>query len=201
VEAWPLGVDPKQKPLYALKVDDVDSKTVHGALVMTLRGRDRRAALRPLYAVARVLDSARYTNHALCRTGCPGQRGRGRGVDVRVGGTGAAKGNDYERRSETGDHAPVVCGRQQVCDAGGDTRSSSQDFHQPELSVGARDGIDRGSDCARRPGSCARADAGAFAYRVRETLALPSRDREGAVVNHYGFRGWLDGGTRPLIRK
>jgi len=38
VEAWPLGVDPKQKPLYALKVDGVDCKTVDGALLVVLRG-------------------------------------------------------------------------------------------------------------------------------------------------------------------
>jgi hypothetical protein len=38
VEAWPLGVDPKQKPLYSLKVDGVDSKTVDGALLTVLRG-------------------------------------------------------------------------------------------------------------------------------------------------------------------
>jgi hypothetical protein len=38
VEAWPLGVDPKQNPLYALKVAGVDSKTVDGALLVVLRG-------------------------------------------------------------------------------------------------------------------------------------------------------------------
>jgi hypothetical protein len=38
VEAWPLGVDPKQKPLYTLKVAGVDSKTVDGALLVLLRG-------------------------------------------------------------------------------------------------------------------------------------------------------------------
>jgi len=38
VEAWPLGVDPKQKPLYALKADGVDCKTVDGALLVILRG-------------------------------------------------------------------------------------------------------------------------------------------------------------------
>src|ERR1700684_33300 len=38
VEAWPLGVDPKQKPLYTLKVAGVDCKTVDGALLVVLRG-------------------------------------------------------------------------------------------------------------------------------------------------------------------
>src|SRR5271170_6187207 len=38
VEAWPLGVDPQQKPLYTLKVAGVDSKTVDGALLALLRG-------------------------------------------------------------------------------------------------------------------------------------------------------------------
>ncbi len=39
VEAWPLGVDPKQqKPLYALKVNGVDSKIIDGALLTVLRG-------------------------------------------------------------------------------------------------------------------------------------------------------------------
>jgi hypothetical protein len=38
VEAWPLGVDPKQKPLYALKAAGIDSKTVDGALLVILRG-------------------------------------------------------------------------------------------------------------------------------------------------------------------
>ena len=38
VEAWPLGVDPEQKPLYTLKADGVDCKTVDGALLVILRG-------------------------------------------------------------------------------------------------------------------------------------------------------------------
>jgi hypothetical protein len=38
VEAWPLGVDPKQKPLYSLEADGVDSKTVDSALLVVLRG-------------------------------------------------------------------------------------------------------------------------------------------------------------------
>ncbi len=38
VEAWPLGVDPRQKPLYALKAAGVDAKTVDGALIVLLRG-------------------------------------------------------------------------------------------------------------------------------------------------------------------
>lgn len=38
IEAWPLGVDPKQKPLYSLKADGVDAKTVDGALITIVRG-------------------------------------------------------------------------------------------------------------------------------------------------------------------
>jgi len=38
VEAWPLGVDPKQKPLYTLKADGVDCRSVDGALLVILRG-------------------------------------------------------------------------------------------------------------------------------------------------------------------
>jgi hypothetical protein len=38
VEAWPLGVDLKMKPLYSLEVDGVDAKTVDGALLVVLRG-------------------------------------------------------------------------------------------------------------------------------------------------------------------
>jgi hypothetical protein len=38
VEAWPLGVDPSHKPLYAVKVQGVDCKTVDGALLVILRG-------------------------------------------------------------------------------------------------------------------------------------------------------------------
>ena len=38
VEAWTLGVDPKQKPLYTLKAAGVDCKTVDGALLVILRG-------------------------------------------------------------------------------------------------------------------------------------------------------------------
>lgn len=38
VEAWPLGVDPKQKPLYTLKVDGVDPRIVDNALLVILRG-------------------------------------------------------------------------------------------------------------------------------------------------------------------
>jgi hypothetical protein len=38
VEAWPLGVDPKQKPLYTLKTDGLDARTVDGSLLVILRG-------------------------------------------------------------------------------------------------------------------------------------------------------------------
>jgi hypothetical protein len=38
VEAWPLGVNPKQKPLYALQAQGLDCKTVDGALLVILRG-------------------------------------------------------------------------------------------------------------------------------------------------------------------
>jgi hypothetical protein len=38
VEAWPLGVDPKQKPLYSLKAAGMDGKTVDGALLVISRG-------------------------------------------------------------------------------------------------------------------------------------------------------------------
>jgi hypothetical protein len=38
VDAWPLGVDPKQKPLYTLKTDGVDCKSVDGSLLVILRG-------------------------------------------------------------------------------------------------------------------------------------------------------------------
>ncbi|HTC34450.1 MAG TPA: hypothetical protein VK724_13805 [Bryobacteraceae bacterium] len=38
VEAWPLGVDPKQKSLYTFKAEGVDAKTVDGALIVILRG-------------------------------------------------------------------------------------------------------------------------------------------------------------------
>src|SRR5271154_4875246 len=37
VEAWPLGVDLKQKPLYALKAAGVDARTVDGSLLVILR--------------------------------------------------------------------------------------------------------------------------------------------------------------------
>jgi hypothetical protein len=43
VEAWPLGVDPKQSPLYGLKVSGVDSKTVDSALLVVLRGLEDTA--------------------------------------------------------------------------------------------------------------------------------------------------------------
>jgi hypothetical protein len=38
VAAWPLGVDPKQKPLYTLKAEGVDCKTVDGSLLVISRG-------------------------------------------------------------------------------------------------------------------------------------------------------------------
>lgn len=38
VEAWPLGVDPRQKPVYTLKADGVDCKTVDGAMMTIRRG-------------------------------------------------------------------------------------------------------------------------------------------------------------------
>ena len=37
-EAWPLGVDLKQRPLYTLKTGGVDARTVDGALLVILRG-------------------------------------------------------------------------------------------------------------------------------------------------------------------
>jgi hypothetical protein len=43
VEAWPLGVDPKQMPLYTLKAAGVDSKTVDGQLLVLLRGLEDTA--------------------------------------------------------------------------------------------------------------------------------------------------------------
>jgi hypothetical protein len=38
VEAWPLGTDPQQKPLYSVKVDGVDPRIVHGELLQVSRG-------------------------------------------------------------------------------------------------------------------------------------------------------------------
>src|ERR1700685_1724430 len=38
VEAWPLGVEPKQKPLYSLQAAGTDGRTVDGALLVILRG-------------------------------------------------------------------------------------------------------------------------------------------------------------------
>jgi hypothetical protein len=38
IEAWPLGADLKQKPLYALKVEGVDAKTLDAALITVERG-------------------------------------------------------------------------------------------------------------------------------------------------------------------
>jgi hypothetical protein len=38
VEAWPLGVDPKQNPLYTLTSNGMDAKTVDRALLVILRG-------------------------------------------------------------------------------------------------------------------------------------------------------------------
>jgi hypothetical protein len=38
VEAWPLGVDPKHKPLYSLQAAGLDGRTVDGALLVILRG-------------------------------------------------------------------------------------------------------------------------------------------------------------------
>jgi len=37
-EAWPLGVDPKQKPIYAVKVSGVGGDTVDSALIVADRG-------------------------------------------------------------------------------------------------------------------------------------------------------------------
>src|SRR5271154_1648304 len=38
VEAWPLGVDFREKPLYTLQVDGVDPLVVEGELIQVLRG-------------------------------------------------------------------------------------------------------------------------------------------------------------------
>jgi hypothetical protein len=38
VEAWPLGTDPKQKPLYTLKAAGIDARAVDGALLVIARG-------------------------------------------------------------------------------------------------------------------------------------------------------------------
>jgi hypothetical protein len=53
-----------------------------------------------------------------------------------------------------------------------ETPARLEGFHQPELSVGARDGNAHGSDCSRRSGSCPRADAGAPARCRVQTLGL-----------------------------
>lgn len=38
IEAWPLGVDLKQKPVYTLKTDGIDCRTVDDSLLVILRG-------------------------------------------------------------------------------------------------------------------------------------------------------------------
>ena len=38
LEAWPLGTDPKQKPLYTMTVDGSDGRTADGAIFVVLRG-------------------------------------------------------------------------------------------------------------------------------------------------------------------
>jgi len=38
LEAWPLGTDPKQKPLYTINVDGSDGRTEDGAIFVVLRG-------------------------------------------------------------------------------------------------------------------------------------------------------------------
>jgi len=86
VEAWPLGVDPKQKPLYALKVVDFDVP-------------------------------------AAGEGPAPGRR-----FDVRVGRACAARGLDYERRSQAGANAAIVRGCQPIGDVGGDARARLEDF-------------------------------------------------------------------------
>jgi hypothetical protein len=43
VEAWPLGVDPKQRPLYTLKAAGMNAKTVDSALLTVLRGLEDTA--------------------------------------------------------------------------------------------------------------------------------------------------------------
>ncbi|HLJ44929.1 MAG TPA: hypothetical protein VKU01_02910 [Bryobacteraceae bacterium] len=38
VEAWPLGVDPKQKPLYSFKVEGLDCRNINNEILLVSRG-------------------------------------------------------------------------------------------------------------------------------------------------------------------
>ena len=168
VEAWPLGVDPKQKPLYTLKADGrrlqnggwraVGDPARPGRyrVVVGLQAGHRRTAFRYLRAAARLFDPPGYPDHALRglevrgsspmhAEGPPWWR-----ADVRFSGACDPRSSDHERRSEAGADAAILRGRQRVSDAGRNARARPEDFHQPELSVGARDGDDHDSDCARR---------------------------------------------------
>ena len=76
-EAWPLGVDPKQKPLYTLKADgrgcqDRGRRAVgdlarpgRHPVVVGLQAGDGRAAVRYLRAAARIFDPPGHPDHAL----------------------------------------------------------------------------------------------------------------------------------------
>jgi hypothetical protein len=121
VEAWPLGVDPKQEPLYSLQAAGMDGRTVDGALLVILRGP----------------------------RGSRGRLARGGGPDLCVGGARAATGRDHQRRSQAGANVAVARGCQRVADADGNSRARLKDFDQPKPSVGAGDGVADGSDCPR----------------------------------------------------
>jgi hypothetical protein len=168
VEAWPLGVDPKQKPLYTLKVAGMDSKTVDGALLVVLRGLE---------------DTEWWSVYKL---------GTGQWLfDTYVPLLGFSIRRDIQTmryvglESQAGAIVAVVCGRQPVGDASGDSRASVKDFDQPELSVSARDSRAHGADCARRlgpgpragvrapPSGCLEALADSLGPRIGLTVAVP----------------------------
>jgi hypothetical protein len=137
VEAWPLGVDPKQKPLYSLKAEGVDSKTVDGALLVILRGLEDTEwwsvyklgtgerlfdTYVPLlgFSIRRDIQTMRYVGLEVPADDAADARLK----DPHV----VAVGADYERRSQTGAIAAVVRGCQTLGDAGTDSHARVEDF-------------------------------------------------------------------------
>jgi len=126
VEAWPLGVDPKQKPIYTLKSAGVDSKSVDSALLVILRGLEDTewwsvyklgTGVRHLRPAAQFFDPSRHSDHALCGFRSPARDPRSGSADVLFGRTRNSRSADHERRSETGAKSPLVRRCQPLCHA------------------------------------------------------------------------------------
>lgn len=191
VEAWPLGIDPKQKPLYALKVDGIDSKIVDGALLVILRGLEDTEwwSVYKLGTGERLFDtyvpllgfSIRRDVQTMRYAGFDAPEDDGADTRLRephvVGVLIYASAERVVREALITSDDPKqaqtlrsVRGHEPVHHPGRRTLPRVETFHQPELSFGGIDGVPYSSDRPRRFGFGSRANATAFAHCSVEAL-------------------------------